>query len=58
MDNRAGYSDPESSIGRAVKAKDLACRFHLDVDAKSELPLAMILVSANENDKETRHQFV
>jgi hypothetical protein len=51
IDNRTGYSDPESRIGRAVKAKDLGYRLHLAVDVKSELPLAMIVVSANENEK-------
>jgi transposase, IS5 family len=51
LDNRTGYSDPESRIGRAVKAKDLGYRLHLTVDVKSELPIAMIVVSANENEK-------
>jgi transposase len=51
MDNRTGYSDPESRVGRAVKAKGLGYRLHLALDAKSELPVAMILASANENEK-------
>jgi len=51
LDNKTGYSDPESRIGRAVKAKDLGYRLHLAVDVKSELPIAMIVVSANENEK-------
>jgi hypothetical protein len=51
LDNRTGYSDPESRIGRAVKAKDLGYRLHLAVDVKSEMPVAMIVVSANENEK-------
>ena len=51
LDNRTGYSDPESRIGRAVKAKDLGYRLHLAVDVKRELPIAMIVVSANENEK-------
>jgi hypothetical protein len=51
LDNRTGYSDPESRVGRAVKAKDLGYRLHLAVDVKSELPIAMKLVSANENEK-------
>jgi len=37
LDNRTGYSDPESRVGRAVKAKDLGYRLHLAVDVKSEL---------------------
>ena len=51
LDNRTGFSDPESRIGRAVKAKDLGYRLHLAVDVKSELPVAMTVVSANENEK-------
>src|SRR3989337_2491386 len=51
LDNRTAYSDPESRIGRAAKAKDLGYRLHLAVDVKSELPVAMIVVSANENEK-------
>jgi transposase len=51
LDNRTGFSDPESRVGRAVKAKDLDYRLHLAVDAKSELPIAMKVVSANENEK-------
>ncbi|MCJ7760700.1 transposase, partial [Candidatus Bathyarchaeota archaeon] len=51
MDNRTGFSDPESRVGRAVKARDLGYRLHLAVDAKSELPVAMIVASANENEK-------
>src|SRR4030066_1458419 len=51
LDNRTGDSDPESRIGRAVKVKDLGYRLHLAVDVKRELPIAMIVVSANENEK-------
>jgi len=51
MDNRTGYSDPESRVGRAVKAKDLGYRLHLAVDAKSEMPIAMTVAPANENEK-------
>jgi len=51
LDNRTGYSDPESRVGRAIKAKDLGYRLHLAVDAKSELPVAIVVASANENEK-------
>ena len=51
LDNRTGYSDPESRVGRAVKAKGLGYRLHLAVDTKSEMPLAMTVASANENEK-------
>src|SRR4030042_6755071 len=40
LDNRTGYSDPESRIGFAVKAKDLGYRLHLAVDVTSTLPVA------------------
>jgi hypothetical protein len=51
IDNRTGYSDPESRVGRAVKAKDLGYRLHLAVDAKSEMPIAITVAPANENEK-------
>jgi IS5 family transposase len=51
LDNRTGYSDPESRVGRAVKSRDLGYRLHLAVDAKSELPVALTIASANENEK-------
>jgi len=51
LDNRTGYSDPESRVGRAIRSKDLGYRLHLAVDVKSELPIAMKVVSANENEK-------
>ena len=51
LDNRTGYSDPESRVGRAVKTRDLGYRLHLAVDAKSEMPVAMTVTSANENEK-------
>jgi IS5 family transposase len=51
LDNRTGYSDPESRVGRAVKTRDLGYRLHLAVDVKSEMPVAMTVASANENEK-------
>ena len=51
LDNRTGYSDPESRVGRAVKTRDLGYRLHLAVDARSEIPVAMTVASANENEK-------
>jgi len=51
LDNRTGYSDPESRVGRAVKTRDLGYRLHLAVDAKSEMPVAMTAALANENEK-------
>ena len=51
VDNRTGYSDPESRVGRAVKTRDLGYRLHLAVDVKSEMPVAMTMAPANENEK-------
>jgi transposase len=51
LDNRTGYSDPESRVGRAVKTRDLGYRLHLAVDTRSELPAAMTVAPANENEK-------
>jgi hypothetical protein len=51
LDNRTGYSDPESRVGRGVKTRDLGYRLHLAVDARSEMPVAMRVASANENEK-------
>jgi hypothetical protein len=51
LDNRTGYSDPESRVGRAVRTRDLGYRLHLAVDAKSEMPVAMTVAAANENEK-------
>jgi transposase len=51
LDNRIGYSDPESRVGRAVKSRDLGYRLHLAVDCRSEMPVAMTVAPANENEK-------
>jgi hypothetical protein len=51
LDNRTGYSDPESRVGRAVKTRELGYRLHLAVDTRSEMPVAMTVASANENEK-------
>jgi transposase len=51
LDNRTGYSDPESRIGRAVKAKDLGYKLHLSIDSETMLPLSCLFASANQNEK-------
>ena len=51
LDNRTGYSDPESRVGRAIKTRDLGYRLHLAVDTRSEMPIAMTVAPANENEK-------
>ncbi len=49
--NSRGSSDPEARVGRNGKTYDLGYKLHVAADAKSELPLAVIAASANENEK-------
>jgi transposase len=48
--SRGGY-DPEARVGRNGKTYELGYKLHIAVDAKSELPLAVIVASANDNEK-------
>ena len=50
-DNRRGYSDPESRVGRAYRAYGLGYKLHMAVDATSGLPLTFIIAPANVNEK-------
>ena len=50
-DNSKGSSDPEARVGRNGKTYELGYKLHLAVDAKSELPLAVIVAPANDNEK-------
>jgi IS5 family transposase len=49
--NSRGASDPEARVGRSGKTYDLGYKLHVAVDAKSELPLAVIAAPANDNEK-------
>ena len=51
QDNERGKSDPEARVGRDGKTYELGYKLHLAVDAKSELPLAVIVAPANDNEK-------
>jgi transposase len=51
LENSRGKSDPETRVGRNGKTYDLGYKLHVAIDAKSELPLAVIAASANENEK-------
>ena len=42
-DNSRGKSDPDARVGRDGKTYELGNKLHLAVDAKSELPLAVIV---------------
>jgi len=50
-DNSKGSSDPEARVGRNGKTYELGYRLHMAVDANSELPLAVIVAPANDNEK-------
>jgi transposase len=51
VDDSRGLSDPESLVGRDGKTYDLGYKAHLAVDVNSEMPLAVVVASANENEK-------
>jgi transposase len=50
-DNSRGSSDPDARVGRNGKTYDLGYKLHVAADAKSELPLAVVVAPANENEK-------
>ena len=51
VDDSHGYSDPESRVGRDGKTYDLGYKAHLAVDVDSDMPVAVVVASANENEK-------
>ena len=51
MDNRAGYSDPESRVGRAYRSYGLGYKLHMAVDTGSGAPLSFLVAPANTNEK-------
>ncbi|MFH1328740.1 MAG: transposase [Candidatus Bathyarchaeota archaeon] len=50
-DNSCGKSDPQARVGRDGKTYELGYKLHIATDARSELPLAVVAASANENEK-------
>jgi transposase len=50
-DDSHGFSDPESRVGRDGKSYDLGYKAHLAVDVGSDMPLAAVVASANDNEK-------
>jgi transposase len=50
-DDSRGLSDPEARVGRDGKTYDLGYKAHLAVDVDSDMPLAVVGASANENEK-------
>jgi transposase len=49
--NSQGSSDSEARVGRNGKTYELGYKVHVAADAKSDLPLAVIVAPANENEK-------
>jgi transposase len=50
-ENSRGGSDPDARVGRNGKTYELGYKLHIAIDAKSELPLAVIAAPANDNEK-------
>jgi len=50
-DDSHGFSDPESRVGRDGKTYDLGYKAHVAVDVESDMPVATVVASANENEK-------
>lgn len=50
-DDSHGLSDPESRVGRDGKTYDLGYKAHVAVDIESDMPVAAVVASANENEK-------
>jgi transposase len=51
MDNRTGFSDPESKVGRAYRSYGLGYKLHMAVDTGSGAPLSFLMAPANTNEK-------
>ena len=49
--NSRGSSDPDARVGRNGKTFELGYKLHVAADSKSELPVAIIVAPANENEK-------
>jgi len=54
-DNSRGSSDPDARVGRDGKTYNLGYKAHIAADVKSELPVAVVMAPANENEK--RHAY-
>jgi len=50
-DDSRGLSDPEARVGRDGKSYDLGYKAHVATDVASDMPVAVVGASANENEK-------
>jgi len=57
-DDSHGFSDPESRVGRDGKTYDLGYKIHLAVDVDSDMPVAAVVASANDNEKKHTEELV
>jgi transposase len=51
MNNRTGFSDPESRVGRAYRTYGLGYKLHMAADTGSGAPLSFQVAPANTNEK-------
>jgi hypothetical protein len=51
LNSQIGYSDPDARVGRNGKTYNLGYKLHLSIDSKTMLPLASLVVCANQNEK-------
>jgi hypothetical protein len=49
--NKVGFSDPDARVGRNGRGYDLGYKLHASVEHSRILPLACLMVPANENEK-------
>ena len=50
-DDSVGLSDPEARVGRDGKSYDLGYKPHIVNDVESDIPLAVVVAPANDNEK-------
>ena len=50
--------DSESHVGRDGKTYDLGIKAHLGVNADADMPVALVVASANENEKKHIEELV
>jgi TPP-dependent trihydroxycyclohexane-1,2-dione (THcHDO) dehydratase len=58
LNNQVGYHDLQAKVGRHGKTYNLGYKLHLATDSKTMLPLAGIVVSANQNEKKQSFSLV
>jgi hypothetical protein len=57
-DDSRGLSDPDARVGRDGKTYDLGYKAHLALDVESDMPVAAVVASANENEKKHAEELI